>query len=141
MKKRIFTTNSRIETEALGEKIALETVKSTVFAMKGDLGAGKTCFTAGFAKGMDYKGDVCSPTFAIVNEYRGGRMDIYHFDMYRVTGWEDLYSTGYFEALESGGVLIVEWSENIESALPESHRVITIECISENERRITVEEV
>ena len=141
MGKRSFITHSRRETEALGEKIALETVESTVFAMKGDLGAGKTCFTAGFAKGMDYNGDVCSPTFAIVNEYRGGRMDIYHFDMYRVTGWEDLYSTGYFEALESGGVLIVEWSENIESALPESHTVITIECISENERRITVEEV
>lgn len=141
MEKRIFTTHSRAETEAIGEKIAKETKNPTLFAMKGDLGAGKTCFTSGFAKGMEYYGDVCSPTFAIVNEYRGGRMDIYHFDMYRISGWDDLYTTGYFEALDSQGVLIVEWSENIESALPEHYISITIENISENERRVIIEEV
>lgn len=141
MKKRVFETHSRAETEALGEIIAKETSKGTVFAMKGDLGAGKTCFTSGFARGMGYSGDVCSPTFAIVNEYRGGRLDIYHFDMYRILGWDDLYTTGYFEALESGGVLIIEWSENIDAALPETYVTVTIERLSENDRRITVEEV
>ena len=141
MKETVYTTHSRAETEALGEKFAEMTVGGTVVAMKGDLGAGKTCFTSGFAKGMGYSGDVCSPTFAIVNEYRGGRLDIYHFDMYRISGWEDLYTTGYFEALESGGVLIIEWSENIEAALPESYVTVTIERLSENDRRIMVKEV
>ena len=141
MEKRVFITHSRAETESIGEKIAKEIKNTTLFAMKGDLGAGKTCFTSGFAKGMEYNGDVCSPTFAIVNEYRGGRMDIYHFDMYRISGWDDLYTTGYFEALDSNGVVIVEWSENIESALPEHYISITIENISENERRVIVEEV
>lgn len=141
MKETVYTTHSRAETEALGEKLAEMTVGGTVVAMKGDLGAGKTCFTSGFAKGMGYSGDVCSPTFAIVNEYRGGRLDIYHFDMYRISGWEDLYTTGYFEALESGGVLIIEWSENIEAALPESYVTVTIERLSENDRRIMVKEV
>ena len=133
MKETVYTTHSRAETEALGEKLAEMTVGGTVVAMKGDLGAGKTCFTSGFAKGMGYSGDVCSPTFAIVNEYRGGRLDIYHFDMYRISGWEDLYTTGYFEALESGGVLIIEWSEN--------YVTVTIERLSENDRRIMVKEV
>ena len=141
MKETVYTTHSRAETEALGEKFAEMTVGGTVVAMKGDLGAGKTCFTSGFAKGMGYSGDVCSPTFAIVNEYRGGRLDIYHFDMYRISGWEDLYTTGYFEALESGGVLINEWSENIEAALPESYVTVTIARLSENDRRIMVKEV
>ena len=141
MKETVYTTHSRAETEALGEKLAEMTVGGTVVAMKGDLGAGKTCFTSGFAKGMGYSGDVCSPTFAIVNEYRGGRLDIYHFDMYRISGWEDLYTTGYFEALESGGVLFIEWSENIEAALPESYVTVTIERLSENDRRIMVKEV
>ena len=107
--------------------------------MKGDLGAGKTCFARGFAKGMGFEGDVNSPTFAIVNEYLGGRLPVYHFDMYRISGWEDLYSTGYFEYMESGGVLIIEWSENIESALPDDVVTITIEKLDEQKRKISVE--
>lgn len=132
-------THSRSETEEFAEEFAKSINGGCVLAMKGDLGAGKTCFTYGFAKGMNYDGDVCSPTFAIVNEYRGGRLDIYHFDMYRVSGWEDLYTTGYFEALESGGVLIIEWSENIEAALPEGHITVTINKLDENTRRIIIE--
>lgn len=132
-------THSRAETEEFAEEFAKSINSGCVLAMKGDLGAGKTCFTYGFAKGMNYYGDVCSPTFAIVNQYRGGRLDIYHFDMYRVSGWEDLYTTGYFEALESGGVLIIEWSENIEAALPENHITVTINKLDENTRRIIIE--
>ena len=87
---------------------------------------------------MVYKGDVNSPTFALVNEYKGGRLDVYHFDMYRVSGWEDLYTTGYFDYLEMGGVLIVEWSENIEAALPDDTVTVSIENVSETDRLITV---
>ncbi len=140
MGKTVTVTRSRQETEALGFEFANRVTAGQVIAMKGDLGAGKTCFTCGFARGMGYDGEVNSPTFAIVNEYLGGRLDVYHFDMYRVGGWEDLYTTGYFDYLEAGGVLIVEWSENIASALPQDVITVTIENISENERRITIED-
>ena len=139
MGKTVTVTRSRRETEDLGFEFANRVTAGQVIAMKGDLGAGKTCFTCGFARGMGYDGEVNSPTFAIVNEYLGGRLDVYHFDMYRVGGWEDLYTTGYFDYLEAGGVLIIEWSENIASALPQDVITVTIENVFENERRITIE--
>lgn len=110
-----------------------------VIAFYGDLGMGKTCFTTGLAEGLGFTGEVSSPTFAIINEYLGGRLNLYHFDMYRVNGWEDLYTTGYFEYIESGGVLAVEWSENIESALPDNTIKVTIKRIDESLREITIE--
>ena len=140
MGKTQTVTHSRIETENFAAEFAKTVEAGTVIAFEGDLGAGKTCFTSGFAKGMGYEGEVNSPTFALVNEYLGGRLNIYHFDMYRVSGWDDLYTTGYFDYLEMGGVLLVEWSENISSALPEDTIKITIETLSENERRITIED-
>lgn len=140
MQTEVYISDSPLKTEEFAALIAEKTNAGTVIAMKGDLGAGKTCFTRGFAKGMGYDGDVNSPTFAIVNEYLGGRLPIYHFDMYRISGWEDLYTTGYFEYMESGGVLIIEWSENIESALPEQVVTVTIENVGEHERKITVEQ-
>ena len=94
--------------------------------MVGELGAGKTAFTRGCAKGMDISCDVSSPTFALVNEYRGGGKTLYHFDMYRISGWDDLYSTGYFDYLDTGGTLIIEWSENIEAILPDDCVRVTI---------------
>lgn len=110
-----------------------------IVALKGDLGMGKTCFVKGLAAGLGFKGEVTSPTFAIVNEYLGGRLDLFHFDMYRIAGWDDLYSTGFFEYLSSGGVVAVEWSENIEGAL-EGEKVINVELsrISDNERKIEI---
>ena len=110
-----------------------------IIALKGGLGMGKTCFVKGLAAGLGFSGEVTSPTFAIVNEYIGGRLDLFHFDMYRITGWDDLYSTGYFEYLDAGGVVAVEWSENIAGAL-EGEKVITVEIgrVSENERKITI---
>ena len=122
----VFITHSRAETEAVAESLARD-ITGGVIALNGDLGAGKTCFTAGLAKGLGYLGDVNSPTFAIVNEYKGGRKDVYHFDMYRINGWEDLYTTGYFEYLESGEVLVIEWSENIKEDLPREYIRIEIE--------------
>lgn len=109
-----------------------------VIAFRGDLGAGKTCFTKGLAKGLEYSGQVISPTFAIVNEYIGGRLPLYHFDMYRISSWEDLYSSGFFEYMESGGIVAAEWSENIENALPDNTVYVEIEKITENERKIKI---
>ena len=139
MSVEVYFSNSANDTENIACEFAKTVEGGTVIAMKGDLGAGKTCFARGFAKGMDFYGDVNSPTFAIVNEYLGGRLPVYHFDMYRVSGWDDLFSTGYFEYMESGGVLIIEWSENIESALPDDVVTVTIEKIDEQKRKISVE--
>ncbi len=110
-----------------------------IVALRGGLGMGKTCFVKGLARGLGYKGEVTSPTFAIVNEYIGGRLDLFHFDMYRITGWDDLYSTGYFDYLGAGGVTAVEWSENISGAM-DGEKVISVEIerISDSDRKITV---
>ena len=131
-------THSPAETEAFAENLAKQLNGGEVIAFSGNLGMGKTCFVRGLARGLGFCGEVTSPTFAIINEYIGGSLPLYHFDMYRVTGWDDLYSTGYFEYSESGGVLAVEWSENIEAALPEDAIRVEICAISENERKITV---
>ena len=101
---------------------------------------GKTAFTTGFAKGLGIDVDVSSPTFAICNTYIGEENTLYHFDMYRVDGWDDLYSTGFFDYIDMGGVLVIEWSENIENCLPEnSIRVSISKNDNENERIITLE--
>lgn len=134
----VFITKSEADTEKTGEKLAGYLTGGEVIAFTGDLGAGKTCFTRGLAKGLGFKGTVTSPTFAIINEYSGGQLNLYHFDMYRVTGWEDLYSTGYFDYLEAGGVIAAEWSENITSALPPHTIYVSIEKIDETSRKITV---
>lgn len=99
---------------------------------------GKTCFTRGLAKGLGFNGEVTSPTFALINEYIGGRLPLYHFDMYRISGWEDLYSTGFFEYLEEGGVIAAEWSENIENALPQNTVTVSFGRIDDNTREIEI---
>lgn len=136
---KTFKSSSSAETVKIGEEIAKLLKPFDCLAFSGSLGMGKTCLISGIAKGLGFTGEVSSPTFAIVNEYRGGRLDLFHFDMYRVSGWEDLYSTGYFDYLEDGGVLAIEWSENILSALPDNVITVTIKKQSENERLITVE--
>jgi tRNA threonylcarbamoyladenosine biosynthesis protein TsaE len=134
-----FITASPAETEALGERLAFKLKGGDVVALFGGMGMGKTALTRGIARGLGVAEGVSSPTFALVHEY-DGRLPVYHFDMYRVTGWEDLYSTGFFDYLESGGVLVVEWSENIENALPENAVRITLAPgDSENQREISVE--
>lgn len=134
-----FITNSPAETKKIAYDLAQTLNGGEVIAFYGDLGMGKTCFTTGLAEGLGFTGEVSSPTFAIINEYLGGRLNLYHFDMYRVSDWDDLYTTGYFEYMESGGVLAVEWSENIESALPEDVIKVTIKRLDETGRQITVE--
>lgn len=129
-----FITNSAEETEQLGERIASKLKGMEVIALFGGLGMGKTAFTRGLARGLGADDVVSSPTFALVNEY-SGRLPVYHFDMYRVTSWDDLYSTGFFDYLDTG-VLIIEWSENIEGALPENALRITISRGENDNQRI-----
>lgn len=134
-----FVTNSEKETTELGRKLAGKLTGGTVVAFFGGLGMGKTAFTRGMAQALCVKEDVSSPTFAIVNDY-GGNPPLYHFDMYRVESWDDLYSSGFFDYYENGGILAVEWSENIENALPENTVRVTFERgESDNQRVITIE--
>ncbi len=135
---RKYISNSPEETEELGERLAKKLSGGEVVAFKGGLGMGKTCFTRGLAKGLGFNGEVTSPTFALINEYIGGRLPLYHFDMYRISGWEDLYSTGFFEYLEEGGVIAAEWSENIENALPQSAVTVSFVRIDDNTREIEI---
>lgn len=139
MKK--FISNSPEDTEKIGERLAEKLSGGEVIAFFGEVGAGKTCFTRGLAKGVGFIGTANSPTFAIVNEYLGGRLNLYHFDMYRVENWEDLYSTNFFEYLDMGGVVAVEWSENIINAIPEKHITVEIKKINENSREILIDGV
>lgn len=126
------------QTELIGKKIARFLVGNEIIALFGDLGAGKTAFTRGLCEGLKVKNNVCSPTFAIVNEY-SGIFPIYHFDMYRVKNIDDLYSTGYFDYIDKG-ILIIEWSENIENILPNSSIKISLNYgKKENERLIHFE--
>lgn len=131
-------TNSGAETEAFAEKLAHRLRPNDVLAFFGGLGMGKTTFVRGLAKGLGSLDEVSSPTFSLVHAYRGSPA-LYHFDMYRVTTMDDLYSTGFFDYLETGAILAIEWSENIEGALPDGAIRVTFERISEEVRRITVE--
>ena len=134
-----YTSHSVEETEALAARLALEAKqKGKVFiALFGDMGVGKTAFTTGFASHFSVSG-VKSPTYTVMNEYRG-RATIYHFDMYRITDGDDLYSIGYDDYIESDAYSLVEWSENIEDFIPEGAVFVTIERCpeDENKRRIT----
>ncbi len=133
-----YTSKNIYETETIGEEIGKRLKGTEVIALYGGLGMGKTALTRGIVKGAGCDDDVSSPTFAIVNEYRG-KFKIYHFDMYRIDGWDDLYSIGFFDYLENG-VLIIEWSENIEAVLPENCIRIRIEQgKTENSRVFTIE--
>lgn len=133
-----FISKSPLDTEKIAENLALKLVGGEVIAFRGDLGAGKTCFTRGLARGLGFSGTVNSPTFALINEYFGGRLPLCHFDMYRISSWDELYSSGYFEYLDSGAVIAAEWSENIENALPNNTIYVEIEKLGDTERKIKV---
>lgn len=134
-----FITNSAEETTELGKKLGSALKGGTVVAFFGGLGMGKTAFTRGLAQALCVKEEVSSPTFAIVNDY-GGNPPLYHFDMYRVETWDDLYSSGFFDFYEAGGILAVEWSENIENALPDNTIRVEIQRGEhDNQRIITID--
>ena len=133
-----YITNSPAQTEAIGAALGKILKPGTVIAYRGDLGAGKTAFTRGLALGLGSTELVTSPTYTIVNEYLGGRMPLFHFDMYRLASSDDLWDIGWEDYLDRNGVCAVEWSENVADALEEPI-VITIEKLGEDSRRITIE--
>ena len=133
-----FLSHSPAETEALGARLAAALRPGDIVAFLGGLGAGKTAFVRGIASQLAPDAEVSSPTFALVNEY-SGRLTIQHFDIYRITTMDDLYSSGFFDYLESGCLLAVEWSENIAGALPENTLFVRIRSLGGDGRDITFE--
>ena len=133
-----YITNSPAETESVGAALGKIIKPGTVIAYRGDLGAGKTAFTRGLAKGLGCSEIVTSPTYTIVNEYLGGRIPLFHFDMYRLRSSDDLFDIGWEDYLDRGGICAVEWSENVDDAM-EDAVYITIEKLGEESRRITLE--
>ena len=133
-----FITNSPEETEKIGEKLAKALPAGTILAYRGDLGAGKTAFTRGLARGLGANEPVTSPTYTIVNEYLSGRLPLFHFDMYRLRSADDLFDIGWEDYLDRNGICAVEWSENVAEAM-EDAVFITIQKTGEGSRRIIVE--
>lgn len=133
-----FITNTPLQTEQVGEKLGQMLPAGTILAYRGDLGAGKTAFTRGLARGLGCTEQVTSPTYTIVNEYLSGRLPLFHFDMYRLRCADDLFDIGWDDYLERGGICAVEWSENVDEAM-ENALYVTIEKLSEDCRRITLE--
>ena len=132
-----YITHSPAETEELGCRLGRTLGPGAVVAYFGGLGMGKTAFTRGLARGLGCRGRVTSPTFAIVNEYEGGRLPLFHFDMYRLGSSGELYEIGWEDYLARGGVCAVEWSENVTEAM-EGAVSVTIDVLGENTRRITI---
>ncbi len=133
-----FYTNSPQETELLAARLGARLTPGTVIAYRGPLGAGKTAFTRGLARGLGVREPVTSPTYTIVNEYLTGRMPLFHFDMYRLGSVDELFDIGWEDYLDRGGVCAVEWSENVAEAL-DGAVTVTIEITGPETRRITVE--
>jgi len=133
-----YITNSPEETEALGAALAAKLIPGTVIAYRGDLGAGKTAFTRGLARGLGCREIITSPTYTIVNEYLGGRLPLFHFDMYRLRSSDDLFDIGWEDYLDRQGICAVEWSENVADAM-EDAVTITLEKLGGDSRRITIE--
>ena len=139
---RRYVSNSEGETEDLGRRLGLRLGPGAVVAYTGDLGAGKTAFTRGLARGLDISERVTSPTFTIVNEYEGGRLPLFHFDLYRLGSSDELFDIGWEDYLSRGGVCAVEWSENVADALEEDAiRVDLRREESDGQRLITIEGV
>ena len=138
-----FHTHSVEETETVGESLGERLRPGTVVAFTGDRGAGKTAFTRGLARGLGVADRVTSPTFTIVNEYEGALLPLFHFDMYRLEGPEDLFDIGWEDYLDRDGVCAVEWSERVEEALPPDAVTVTLARHPQQEdwRVITVEGV
>ncbi len=136
-----YRTSGETETEQLGAELAARLSPGAVLAFTGDLGAGKTAFVRGLAHGLGFLGRVTSPTITIVNEYEGGRLPLFHFDLYRLEGEDDLFSIGWEDYLSRGGVCVVEWSEQAPGILPEDTIFVTLSRCPESDswRLIAVE--
>ena len=133
-----FISHSQLETEEIGQKLAEKLPGGSAVAMYGDLGAGKTAFVRGMAKGMGLSCRVSSPTFTIVNEYLGER-ELIHFDMYRLSSADELFDIGWEDYLSRGAVCAVEWSENVQDAFFGDEVVVRIEKLNDTDRKLTIE--
>ncbi len=136
--KITIETHSPAETIALGEKIGALLRGGEVIAYRGGLGAGKTTITRGISVGLGLGDEVTSPTFALVNEYAGEKLTLYHFDMYRITSAEDLETCGFYDFMNERSVIAAEWSENIADELPDDAIYIDIARVSDEVREITI---
>ncbi len=137
-----FVTHSREETAALGGRLADALTEGRVVAFTGDLGAGKTAFVSGMARALGVEERVTSPTFTIVNEYEGGRLPLFHFDMYRLGSADELFHIGWEDYRARGGVCAVEWSENVAEAIEgDAIRVSIVRGDGDDDRVITIEGV
>ena len=141
----VFNSQSVTDTESFGAKLASAMLTDSslpkFIALYGDLGVGKTAFVRGFTSQISPSSRVKSPTFALVNEYKGSLMSVFHFDMYRIENEDELYSIGFYDYLQRKGICLVEWSENIEDSLPDEYlRVEIVKDSTENtdSRKITV---
>lgn len=134
----VYFTNSQQETEKLGEALARKLPAGAVVAMYGDLGAGKTAFVRGMARGLGLECRVSSPTFTIVNEYMGER-PLFHFDMYRLGSADELFDIGWEDYLSRGAICAVEWSENVREAFNGEELTVSIEKLDDTRRKITIE--
>ena len=137
--KAAFDVGSEAETEAIGAALArhMDAAHSAFVALSGELGAGKTAFVRGMASVLSPGSAVKSPTYTIVNEYRRGKTPLYHFDLYRISGPDDLYSIGYYDYLDRG-ICVAEWSERAGGELPSPRYDVKIVKTGENSRRITI---
>ena len=137
----VIETYSAKETFDFGEKLALNAKSGDVFTLEGDLGCGKTVFSQGFAKGLDVKDNICSPTFTILQEYYSGRLPFYHFDVYRISDVEEMDEVGFDDYVYGDGVCLIEWANIIEEILPKNRIEVVIEKDLEkgfDYRKITV---
>ena len=138
MEEKIFESHSCEETERFAAEFAKELVPGDFIAFFGDLGSGKIAFEGVVASYLCPAKRVSSPTFAIVNEYNGGRIPLFHFDMYRILDDDNLFSTGFYDYFDRGGIIAAEWCENIPFALPEHRYEVVFEKCGENERKIKI---
>ena len=135
----VYHSFSPGDTEDVGRRLADTLLPGQVIALRGGLGMGKTALVRGLAAGLGCPGGVQSPTFTIVNEYEGGRLPLFHFDLYRLSGPDELFEIGWEEYLHRGGVCVVEWSEKAEGAL-EADMTVRLRRLSDNEREIEITE-
>ncbi|MCL2014475.1 MAG: tRNA (adenosine(37)-N6)-threonylcarbamoyltransferase complex ATPase subunit type 1 TsaE [Oscillospiraceae bacterium] len=145
MKNQTFISHSVEQTREFAKRLAQELYGGSFIAFKGGLGAGKTAFITGLAEGLGIRDAVSSPTYTLLHHYRKNdsqhteaSSDLYHFDMFRISGYDDLESTGFFDYLSGDAILAVEWSENIQDFIPDGAIIITMEVIGENIRKITI---
>lgn len=138
---KTFVTNSKEETVRLAKSLAAKLKNHDVIFFTGGLGMGKTAFTQGLCDGLGIKAQVTSPTFAIVNQYDGVPLSLFHFDMYRIENEDQLYNIGFYDYLDYDGVLAIEWSENIKDFFDDATVRVHFEKTGDTERKITVEGV